>query len=68
MRRFAARVLALACVSALVTGSYNFTFSAQARNAENLLILRGNAPLSGVYLDNWRRHQADALPYAEVIR
>jgi phosphatidylserine/phosphatidylglycerophosphate/cardiolipin synthase-like enzyme len=52
----------------VVTGSYNFTFSAQARNAENLVILRGNAPLARAYLDNWRRHQADALPYAEVIR
>lgn len=52
----------------VVTGSYNFTFSAQARNSENLVILRGNAPLARAYLDNWRRHQAEALPYAEVIR
>lgn len=52
----------------VVTGSYNYTFSAQARNAENLLILRGDAPLVRAYLDNWRRHRADALPYAEVIR
>jgi phosphatidylserine/phosphatidylglycerophosphate/cardiolipin synthase-like enzyme len=52
----------------VVTGSYNFTFSAQARNAENLLILRGNAPLARAYLDNWRRHRDDALPYAEVFR
>jgi phosphatidylserine/phosphatidylglycerophosphate/cardiolipin synthase-like enzyme len=52
----------------VVTGSYNFSFSAQARNAENLVILRGNAPLARAYLDNWRRHQAEALPYAEVIR
>ena len=68
MRRFAAPVLALACLSALATGSYNFAFSAQARSAENLVILRGNAPLARACLDNWRRHQADALPYAEVIR
>lgn len=52
----------------VVTGSYNFTFSAQARNAENLIILRGNAPLARAYLNNWRRHRAEALPYAEVIR
>jgi phosphatidylserine/phosphatidylglycerophosphate/cardiolipin synthase-like enzyme len=52
----------------IVTGSYNFTYSAQARNSENLLILRGNAPLARAYLDNWRRHQADALPYDEVFR
>jgi phosphatidylserine/phosphatidylglycerophosphate/cardiolipin synthase-like enzyme len=47
----------------VVTGSYNFTFSAQARNAENLLILRGNAPLARAYLDNWQRHRRDAVPY-----
>ena len=48
----------------LVTGSYNFSFSAQARNAENLLILRGNAPLARAYLSNWRRHRQDAVPYS----
>jgi phosphatidylserine/phosphatidylglycerophosphate/cardiolipin synthase-like enzyme len=52
----------------VVTGSYNFTYSAQARNAENLVILRGNAPLARIYLDNWRRHRDEALPYAEVFR
>ena len=52
----------------VVTGSYNFTFSAQARNAENLVFMRGNAPLARAYLDNWRRHREDAIPYAEVFR
>jgi len=51
----------------VVTGSYNFTYSAQARNAENLIILRGNAPLARAYLDNWRRHQAEALSHAEAF-
>ena len=46
---------------AVVTGSYNFTWSAQARNAENLLILRGNRPLARLYLENWRRHRAEAV-------
>ncbi len=45
----------------LITGSYNFTWSAQARNAENLLILRGNPALVRRYLDNWRRHRDDAV-------
>jgi phosphatidylserine/phosphatidylglycerophosphate/cardiolipin synthase-like enzyme len=51
----------------VITGSYNFTYSAQARNAENLLILRGNRALARAYLDNWRRHRDDALPYAEAL-
>jgi phosphatidylserine/phosphatidylglycerophosphate/cardiolipin synthase-like enzyme len=37
----------------VVTGSYNFTFSAQARNAENLLLLRDNPQLAQIYLANW---------------
>lgn len=49
--------------STVITGSYNFTWSAQARNAENLLILRGNPKLARAYLENWRRHRGDALPY-----
>lgn len=44
----------------VITGSYNFTWSAQARNAENLLILRGNPALVRRYLDNWRRHRDEA--------
>lgn len=54
--------------SVVVTGSYNFTYSAQARNAENLVILRGNAPLARAYLDNWRRHRDESLAYDEVFR
>lgn len=49
----------------VVTGSYNFTYSAQARNSENMLIMRGNLPLTKAYLDNWRRHRQDAVPYAK---
>jgi len=48
----------------VVTGSYNFTYSAQARNAENLLFLRGNKALARAYLDNWQRHRQEAVPYA----
>lgn len=53
--------------AAVITGSYNFTHSAQVRNAENLLILRGNPALLKRYLDNWERHRADAVPYAKVM-
>lgn len=47
----------------VVTGSYNYTFSAQARNAENLLMLRGNPALARAYLDHWQRHRDDAAVY-----
>ncbi len=45
----------------LVTGSFNFTNSAETRNAENVLILRGDA-LAQAYRDNWRQHWAHARP------
>lgn len=44
----------------VITGSYNFSFSAQARNSENVLILRGNRALTRSYLANWRRHHDEA--------
>ena len=49
----------------LITGSYNYTWSAQARNAENLLLLRDNPALARRYLENWLRHQAEAQPWNE---
>lgn len=50
----------------VATGSYNFTYSAQARNAENLLIVRGNAPLARAYLANWQRHHDEAVPWSGI--
>ncbi|HWU85524.1 MAG TPA: phospholipase D-like domain-containing protein, partial [Rhodocyclaceae bacterium] len=51
----------------VMTGSYNYTWSAQARNAENLLILRDNRALAAAYLRNWQRHRRDATPYAAGV-
>jgi phosphatidylserine/phosphatidylglycerophosphate/cardiolipin synthase-like enzyme len=45
---------------AVITGSFNFTYAAQQRNAENALILRGNPSLCTAYYDNWRRHYTHA--------
>jgi phosphatidylserine/phosphatidylglycerophosphate/cardiolipin synthase-like enzyme len=47
----------------LVTGSYNFTYSAQRRNAENVLVMRGNVALAGAFVHNWQRLRASARPY-----
>ncbi|WP_202634192.1 phospholipase D family protein [Rugosibacter aromaticivorans] len=52
----------------LITGSYNFTWSAQARNAENLLILRDNPALLQRYLNNWQRHHAEAQPFEKETK
>ncbi len=58
---------AAAADGAVLTGSYNFTWSARTRNAENVLILRGHPRLLRAYLDNWLRHRAEAVPYAEAL-
>ena len=45
------------------TGSFNFTTSAQFRNAENLLRLRNAPALFEAYRENWRRHRLHATPF-----
>jgi phosphatidylserine/phosphatidylglycerophosphate/cardiolipin synthase-like enzyme len=47
--------------AAVMTGSFNFTWSAQNMNAENLLIIRGNTVLADRFASNWMRHRADAI-------
>jgi phosphatidylserine/phosphatidylglycerophosphate/cardiolipin synthase-like enzyme len=51
--------------AAVITGSYNWTYAAQYKNAENVVILRHNPDVANAYAANWRRHFAGALPYAE---
>jgi len=52
----------------LLTGSYNWTWSAQHRNAENLLIVRRNPELTRAYVQNWQRRRRDALQYGAGAR
>ncbi len=47
----------------VITGSMNFTYSGQFKNAENLLILRGNKSLANAYSANWQRHRNHAIPF-----
>lgn len=47
----------------VVTGSFNFTWTAQHKNAENILIARNNPALASRYAQNWERHRQDATPY-----
>jgi phosphatidylserine/phosphatidylglycerophosphate/cardiolipin synthase-like enzyme len=48
-----------------ITGSYNYTIAAQRHNAENVVVLRDNAPIAKAYRDNWRRLKANATPWTE---
>lgn len=44
-------------IPVVITGSYNFTVAAQTKNAENLLILRGQQTLAAAYRENWDNHR-----------
>ena len=46
----------------VITGSFNWTYAAQHKNAENLLVFRDNPRLTAAYLANWQRHRAEAEP------
>jgi len=46
----------------VVTGSFNFTNQAEGENAENLLIIRGNAELVRSYRDNFFVHKNHSKP------
>lgn len=48
---------------AVITGSYNFTWAAQHKNAENVLIFRDNPDLVSRYAMNWEAHRKDAVLY-----
>jgi phosphatidylserine/phosphatidylglycerophosphate/cardiolipin synthase-like enzyme len=46
----------------LITGSFNFTTSAETRNAENLLVL-DSAELARLYMDEWVKHRSHSEPW-----
>jgi phosphatidylserine/phosphatidylglycerophosphate/cardiolipin synthase-like enzyme len=49
----------------LITGSFNFTHAAQYKNAENVLLIKGNAALTDLYRRNWQHHYEHSLPYQQ---
>ncbi len=46
----------------VITGSYNFSYSAQHRNSENLLIIQ-DLKITQSYYENWQKHSNDAIMY-----
>lgn len=46
------------------TGSFNYTKSAQARNAENVVVLLGQSAVAATYVAEWNRLWAESEPYA----
>ena len=46
----------------VITGSFNFTKSAEERNAENLLVIR-SPELAKIYSVNWAEHKKHSEAY-----
>lgn len=47
----------------VITGSFNFTKSAESGNAENVLLVLHAPQLAKKYGDNWKEHLAHSRPY-----
>jgi phosphatidylserine/phosphatidylglycerophosphate/cardiolipin synthase-like enzyme len=47
----------------LITGSFNFTKAAEEKNAENLLVIKGDAELMKKYLANFEEHLGHSEKY-----
>lgn len=46
----------------VITGSFNFTYAAENKNAENVLIIKSQR-LAGLYADNWLSHRQHSQKY-----
>jgi phosphatidylserine/phosphatidylglycerophosphate/cardiolipin synthase-like enzyme len=49
--------------AAVITGSYNFTASAQSRNAENVVVISGNRAVTGRFVRNFELHRGQSTPW-----
>jgi phosphatidylserine/phosphatidylglycerophosphate/cardiolipin synthase-like enzyme len=47
----------------VVTGSFNFTTTAQKNNAENVLVIKGHPDIAAAYAENWERRLKTSRPY-----
>jgi hypothetical protein len=53
--------------NAVITGAYDLTYAARARNAENMLVLRDNPVLARACYNNYLRHRDGAVPYQAAL-
>lgn len=52
----------------IVTGSFNFTKAAEEKNAENILVIRGNPALASKYHANFAWHLKHSVRYEGRLR
>jgi phosphatidylserine/phosphatidylglycerophosphate/cardiolipin synthase-like enzyme len=49
--------------AAVITGSYNFTVSAQSRNGENVVVISGNPAVTARFVANFEKHRRESTPW-----
>lgn len=49
--------------SAVLTGSFNFSKAAQEKNAENIILIKGDEALVNDYENNWNTRWGVSVPY-----
>ena len=49
--------------AAVITGSYNFTQAAQAKNAENVVVISGNRNVTDRFVRNFELHREQSTPW-----
>ena len=47
----------------VITGSYNFTQAAQAKNAENVVVISGNRSVTDRFVENFDTHRRQSTPW-----
>lgn len=52
----------------IITGSFNFTKAAEAKNAENVLIIRDNPELARLYTQNWWFHWNQSVSREDFLK
>lgn len=51
----------------VVTGSYDFDPAGAAQHADNVIVLSGQRALAKAYMDNWKRHRAHSVSFADAV-
>jgi phosphatidylserine/phosphatidylglycerophosphate/cardiolipin synthase-like enzyme len=51
----------------VVTGSYDFSRQGLSGDADNVLVLSGQRALARAYMDNWMRHRAQSVSFADAV-
>lgn len=49
--------------AAVITGSYNFTRAAQAKNAENVVVISRNRAITDRFVSHFEAHRAESTPW-----